>query len=98
MLRKEHHEPNRKISHEDDKKKEKVYRKGPFAEFYEFSEGTLDKDAEVWYYKEGKQIIGPVSSYNMDKMVYHKTIHAETKVAFKSVEKFLKFSKVQAIL
>jgi hypothetical protein len=59
---------------------------------------VFDKDAEAWYYKEGKQIIGPVSSYNMDKMVYHKTVTGETRVAFKSVDKFVKFSKIQKVL
>lgn len=42
--------------------------------------------------------MGPVSSYNMDKMAYYKTIENETKVAFKSVDKFVKFKKIKSIL
>ena len=38
------------------------------------NEQNLDKDAAAWYYKDHKDIIGPVSSYNMDKMVYYKKI------------------------
>jgi hypothetical protein len=34
----------------------------------------------------------------MDKMVYHKTITGETRVAFKTVDKFVKFSKIQKVL
>lgn len=68
------------------------------AKFYILNESTLDKTALVWYYKEGKQIIGPVSSYNMDKMVYFKTIDADTRVAFKNVEKFVKLEKILKIV
>jgi hypothetical protein len=52
----------------------------------------------VWYYKNQKDIIGPVSSYNMDKMAYYKNVDDETKVAFKSVDKFVKFSKIRKIV
>lgn len=52
----------------------------------------------MWYYKEHKEIVGPVSSYNMDKMVYFKSIQDETKVAFRSVDKFVKFKKVKSIV
>ncbi len=38
------------------------------------NEGSLNKDDQVWYYKDNKTIIGPVSSYNMDIMVYFKTV------------------------
>jgi glucose-6-phosphate isomerase len=62
------------------------------------NEGQLDKDKEVWYYKEKKDIIGPVSSYNMDKMVWFKTIQEDTKVAFQTVDKFVKFSKIKNIV
>lgn len=78
--------------------KKKNYKPGPFALFYELNEGTLDKDAEVWYYKEGKDIVGPVSSYNMDKMVYYHKIEDDTRVAFKSVDKFVKFAKINKIV
>ena len=66
--------------------------------FYELNEGKLDKDEEVWYYKLHKDIIGPVSSYNMDKMAYYKNIDDETRVAYKSIEKFAKFSKIKKIV
>ena len=66
--------------------------------FYELNENNLDKDAQAWYYKEHKDIIGPVSSYNMDKMVYYKNVDDETRVAYKSVDKFVKFSKIKKIL
>lgn len=66
--------------------------------FYEINEGELDKDATVWYYKEAKNIVGPVSSYNMDKMVYYHKLEEDTRVAFKSVEKFVKFSKIRKIV
>jgi hypothetical protein len=75
-----------------------VYKAGSFALFYELNENKLDKDAEVWYYKEEKDIIGPVSSYNMDKMAYYKNITDETKVAYKAVEKFVKFSKIRKVV
>ena len=78
--------------------KKKNYKPGPFANFYELNEGQLDKDAQVWYYKESKDIVGPVSSYNMDKMVYYHKLDNETRVAFKSVDKFVKFSKILKIL
>lgn len=52
----------------------------------------------MWYYKEHKEIFGPVSSYNMDKMVFFRTIQDDTKVAFKNVDKFVKFKKIKAIL
>ena len=78
--------------------KKKNYKPGPFALFYELNEGALDKGAEVWYYKEGKDIVGPVSSYNMDKMVYYHKINDETRVAFQSVDKFVKFSKIHKIV
>ena len=78
--------------------KEKVYRPGPFALFYEMNEGELDKEKEVWYYKEKKDIIGPVSSYNMDKMVYFKTVQEDTRVAFKTIDKFVKFGKIRNIV
>lgn len=58
----------------------------------------LDKDAEVWYYKEHKDIVGPVSSYNMDKMVYYKKLEDDTRVAFKSIDKFVKFAKIRKIV
>lgn len=78
--------------------KKKNYKPGPFALFYELNEGTLDKDTEVWYYKEGKDIVGPVSSYNMDKMVYYHKIDDDTRVAFQSVDKFVKFAKIAKIV
>lgn len=62
------------------------------------NEGELDKDKEVWYYKEKKDIIGPVSSYNMDKMVWFKTVTDDTKVAFETIDKFVKFGKIKAIV
>lgn len=34
----------------------------------------------------------------MDFMVYYKGIQDETKVAFKSVDKFVKFKKIKTIL
>jgi hypothetical protein len=34
----------------------------------------------------------------MDKMVYYKKISDETKVAFKSVDKFVKFKKIKSIV
>lgn len=43
-------------------------------------------------------MIGPVSSYNMDKMVYFKTIQDDTKVAFETVDKFVKFKKIKSIV
>ena len=52
----------------------------------------------MWYYKDSKDIIGPVSSYNMDKMAYYKKVDDETKVAYKSVDKFVKFSKIRKIV
>ena len=85
-------------STEEQEEKQRVYRPGPFAKFYELNEGTLNKDEEVWYYKEAKEMIGPVSSYNMDKMVYFRNVQDETKVAFKSVDKFVKFKKIKSIL
>ena len=78
--------------------KKKNYKPGPFALFYELNEGQLDKDAVVWYYKEHKEIIGPVSSYNMDKLVYYRKIDDETRVAFKGVDKFVKLGKIKIIL
>ena len=66
--------------------------------FYELNEGKLEKDEEVWYYKEHKEIFGPVSSYNMDKMVYFRNVQDDTKVAFKNVDKFVKFKKIKALL
>ena len=42
--------------------------------------------------------MGPVSSYNMDKMVFFKNVSDETKVAFKTVDKFVKFKKIRAIV
>jgi hypothetical protein len=78
--------------------KHKIYKPGPFAQFYELNEGSLKKDDEVWYYKEFKEIVGPVSSYNMDKMVYFKSVNDETKVAFKSLDKFVKFKKIKSII
>ena len=79
-------------------KKEKVYVAGPFAKFYQLSNGTLDEHKEIWYYKEHKDIIGPVSSYNMDKLVYYKQITDETKVAYENVDKFKKFGKIRKIV
>ena len=52
----------------------------------------------MWYYKEHQDIIGPVSSYNMDKLVYYKQINGETKVVFENVDKFKRFSKVRKIV
>ena len=52
----------------------------------------------MWYYKEHKDIIGPVSSYNMDKLVYYKQISDETKVAYENVDKFKKFVKIRKII
>jgi len=78
--------------------KKKNYKPGPFALFYEINEGTLDKDVEVWFYKEHKDIVGPVSSYNMDKMVYYHKLEDETRVAFKSIDKFVKFGKIKKIV
>lgn len=83
---------------EEIEEKKKNYKPGPFALFYELNEGVLDKEAESWYYKEHKDIIGPVSSYNMDKLVYYKKIDDDTRVAFKGVDKFVKFSKIRKIL
>lgn len=34
----------------------------------------------------------------MDKMVWFKTIQEDTKVAFKTVDKFVKFSKIKNIV
>lgn len=34
----------------------------------------------------------------MDKMVYFKSVNDETKVAFKSVDKFVKFKKIKTIV
>lgn len=34
----------------------------------------------------------------MDKMAYYKKIDDETKVAYKSVDKFVKFSKIRKIV
>lgn len=34
----------------------------------------------------------------MDKMVYFKSINDDTKVAFKSVDKFVKFKKIKTIV
>ena len=85
-------------SQEDHEERQKVYRPGPFAQFYELNEKKLEKDEPVWYYKEHKEIVGPVSSYNMDKMVYFRTVQDDTKVAFKSVDKFVKFKKIKNIL
>lgn len=31
--------------------RQKVYRPGPFAQFYELNEGKLVKEEPVWYYK-----------------------------------------------
>jgi hypothetical protein len=62
------------------------------------NEGELKKDEQVWYYKDNKEIVGPVSSYNMDKMVYFRTVNEDTKVAFKSVDKFVKFKKIKSIV
>lgn len=90
-----YHSNQHQESHEE---RQKVYKPGPFALFYELNEGKLDKDEAVWYYKEHKEIVGPVSSYNMDKMVYFKSIQDETKVAFRSVDKFVKFKKVKSIV
>lgn len=58
----------------------------------------MEKDNEVWYYKDGKDIVGPVSSYNMDKMVYYHKLDEETRVAFRSLDKFVKFSKIRKIV
>lgn len=94
-FRKESKGTEEKAKHHDEERK-KVYTKGYFAKFYEFSEGTLDKEDKVWYYKLNKDIIGPVSCYDMDKMAYYKTITDDTKVAFKSLEKFVKFGKIKS--
>jgi hypothetical protein len=83
---------------EEPKERQRVYKAGPFALFYQLNEGGLNKDDEVWYYKDFKEIVGPVSSYNMDKMVYFKTIHDDTKVAFKSVDKFVRYKKIKSIV
>lgn len=42
--------------------------------------------------------MGPVSSYNMDKMVYYKKIDEDTRVAFKTIDKFVKFAKIRKIV
>lgn len=34
----------------------------------------------------------------MDKMAYYKKVDDETKVAYKSVDKFVKFSKIRKIV
>ena len=34
----------------------------------------------------------------MDKMAYYKNLDDETKVAFKSVDKFVKFSKIKKVV
>lgn len=34
----------------------------------------------------------------MDKMVYFRTVNEDTKVAFKSVDKFVKFKKIKSIV
>lgn len=34
----------------------------------------------------------------MDKMVYFKSIQDETKVAYKSVDKFVKFKKIKSLV
>ena len=38
---------------------------------------------EAWYYKEHKEIIGPVSSYNMDKLVYYRKVDEDIRVALR---------------
>ena len=86
-----------KFEEKKEEERKKNYRPGPFAKFYQLSEGALDKDREVWFYKEHKDIIGPVSSYNMDKLVYYKQVNDDTKVAFLTVEKFKKFGKIRKI-
>ena len=83
---------------ETEEKHKANYRPGPFALFYQLNEGQLDKSANVWYYKQNKEIIGPVSSYNMDKLVYYHKVEEDTRVAFKSVDKFVKFGKIKKIL
>lgn len=76
-----------------------MYKPGPFARFYKINEGKENKEDEVWYYKDHqKDIVGPVSSYNMDKMVFFKNVSDDTKVAFKSLDKFVKFKKIRAIV
>lgn len=82
----------------DNEEKKKNYKPGPFALFYELNEGTLNKDELVWFYKQHKQIVGPVSSYNMDKMVFYHQIEEQTRVAFKTVDKFVKFGKIKKIV
>lgn len=52
----------------------------------------------MWYYKEHKDIVGPVSSYNMDKMVFYKEVNEDTRVAFKTLDKFVKFGKIRKIV
>ena len=64
-----------KVEEKKEEERKKNYKPGPFAKFYQLNEGTLDKEKEIWYYKEHKDIIGPVSSYNMDKLVYYKQIN-----------------------
>lgn len=83
---------------EVEEERKKNYKPGPFALFYELNEGKLEKDVEAWYYKEHKEIIGPVSSYNMDKLVYYRKVDEDTRVAFKSIDKFVKFGKIKKIL
>jgi hypothetical protein len=34
----------------------------------------------------------------MDKMLYYKKVEGDTRVAFKSINKFVKLSKIEAIL
>jgi hypothetical protein len=34
----------------------------------------------------------------MDKMVYYKKLEEDTRVAFKSIEKFVKFGKIRKII
>lgn len=83
---------------EGHEERQRVYRPGPFALFYKLNEGKEDKDAEVWYYKHHKDIIGPVSSYNMDKMVYYKSVNDDTKVGYQSIDKFVKFKKIKSLV
>jgi hypothetical protein len=66
--------------------------------FYELNEGNLNKDSEIWYYKEHKDIVGPVSSYNMDKMLFYEKINDETRVAFKTIDKFVKLGKIKKVV
>jgi hypothetical protein len=79
----------------------KNIRKGPFVLFYEIEqEGgkRVDWNDEIWYYKKEKEVFGPVSSYNMDKLYVAGEVQEDTRVAFKELDKFIKLSKIITVV